>query len=302
MEQASAVFGAAAAVVAAFVWAVASTAYSRAAIENPPFVVNATRIVVGTVILSVVCTVRPDGWGAVTSIEAHHIWWMVVAALASFGFGDVLFLKAAHRIGVTTALSIGSCYPVLSTAVGILWFKQPLSISLACGIGAVMLGICVVLRTSHSGGRETMPSNPSIAGIAYAVGATACWAVLTVATQQAALLLEPVVATLVKTALGLVVCIPIGYLMERSIRYPFLRGNDLRSLLPILGFEMGVGAFCYTYAYQHAPLAVAATLASTHPLFALLLAVRAKRERLSWAKLLGISVVILGISLVVSGS
>lgn len=302
MVHTSAIAGAASAVMAAFVWAVASTAYSRTALNNPPFVVNASRILVGVVILSAVCTVRPGGWHGVSAIEPRHLWWMIVAAFASSGFGDALFLKATHRVGVSTALSIGSCYPVLSAMVGVVWFDQPLNIVLALGIGAVICGIGIVIRTSRSGACGVTASPLSGAGIAYALGATACWAVLTVATQQAALLLDPVIATLTKTAIGFLVCIPIGFVMERAIRYPFLKRAEFTALLPILVFEMGVGAFCYTYAYQHAPLAVAATLASTHPLFSLVLAVRAKRERVSWVKFFGISVVILGVGLVVGAS
>ncbi len=296
--------GSASAILAAFIWAVASGTYSRAALSHPPFVVNATRTLVCVMVLSAINTIRPDGFSGFSAVTASHLNWMVLAAFSSYSFGDALFLKASHHIGISNALTIGSSYPVISAIVGVLWFREKMSLALGCGVVLVVLGMGCVLRSPRSSTSraksEAQTEVLSAKGLCYAVGATCCWAFLTVATQRAAFQIDGVVATILKASIGFFLCVIVGFLMERSIRYPLLPRVEFWSIFPICAIEMGIGSLCYTYAFQFAPLAVAATLCSIHPIFSLVIAVRAGQERLSLRKIIGMILVISGIGSVVS--
>ena len=292
--------GSAAAILAAFIWAVASGTYSRAALSHPPFVVNATRTLVCVMVLSAISAIRPGGFSGFSSVTASHFNWMILAAFSSYSFGDALFLKASHHIGISNALTIGSSYPVISAIVGVLWFREQMSLALGFGIVLVVLGMGCVLRSPRSSVPEGEREGLSAKGLCYAAGATCCWAFLTVATQRAAFQIDGVVATILKASIGFFLCILVGFIMERSVRYPLLPRVEFRSIFPICAIEMGIGSLCYTYAFQFAPLAVAATLCSIHPIFSLIIAVRAGQERLSLRKIIGMILVVSGIGSVVS--
>ena len=110
--------GAMAAFGSSLTWAFASVRYSQMSREIGSVQVNLARaLVVGPFYLAIALVLhrgRPAN-----GVSTESALWLMVSVLCSYVLADSLFFVAARRIGVSTALSIASIYPLWAAVVGV---------------------------------------------------------------------------------------------------------------------------------------------------------------------------------------
>src|SRR6185369_14412671 len=108
-----------AALTSSFTWAFASTRYAQASRVAGAVRVNLCRAVI-VVPIYLVAVVVTRGSGSLDGLAPGKVGWLLASVLCSYGFADGLFFIAARRIGVPTALSIASTYPLWAALWGAL--------------------------------------------------------------------------------------------------------------------------------------------------------------------------------------
>jgi drug/metabolite transporter, DME family len=293
------------AIIAAFIWGAASRSYSSLSQTYAPYLVNSTRTIVACIIFMAAFWLFNDSSGSIFNAPSHTWIWFLIAAFASFGFGDVLFLLSTRKISVSAALTIGAVCPLVSSIASWCMERSMPSILEAVGVATVCAGVVTVIMsdnvTRSNRPDQTDSDTSNYSGYLLAVGTMLCWALLSVAMVKGSEGLPTIQANFLRVFVATFVCIGVGFAMEREVRVPILPAPALKSALWVCLFEMGLGGYTFTYAFQHAPLPVAATLTSTHPLFACAIGLYLGTERFSRKKLLGIVVVLIGIGMVING-
>jgi drug/metabolite transporter (DMT)-like permease len=307
----SQMYAVAAALTAAIVWAWGSRAYSVLAQSYSPFQVNSTRTAIGTVLFLIWFIVVSGGGAGIFDAPSRNWLWFAIAGFASFGVGDAFFLVATRQIPVSSALTIGATYPLVSSII--CWFLEGELPALFefMGVLTVCLGLIIVIQADRQVSTATRSdTNPRI-GYALAGCAMLCWTLLSFAMVEASRGLSTEHANFLRVFVAFFVCLGAGRVASAAGRInsatvavggsaPLLPLSVIKSAIIVCVIEMGIGGYTFTYAYQNMPLPIAASLTSTHPFFAVLLGAMFGKEILSKVKVVGIVVVLAGIGMVLN--
>jgi len=295
--------GALAALANSLTWALASTTYARAARLRGAAPVALSRSLLALPAY-LAWAALSTGIGGFAALGARGLGWLALSTIGSYTVGDALFFAAARRLGASRALAIASVYPLWTTLLGVAFVGERLGALRGVGVALCVLGVIALVAPRGSGG-ERSQSGARGAGLAMALGASALWALNGLAIREGALgaSLPAVNATrhlFAVIALGAVVAI------DRARRPPEGRGPLLPvdvwpMLLPMVLLDGVVGSSLFVYSFTHADLAVAATLNSLAPLFAVPIALATGDERWSAARLAAVASTVGGVALLVGG-
>jgi drug/metabolite transporter (DMT)-like permease len=228
--------------------------------------------------------------------------WFIVAAFASFGIGDAFFLMSTRQIPVSSALTIGATYPLVSSTI--CWFLDGAlpSVFEFFGVVSVCGGLILVIQADRNNKDHQDVETKPKAGYVLALCAMLCWTVLSFAMVEANRGLPTEHANFLRVFVAFFVCLGAGFVAHRgSSTASLLPPSSMKTAILVCIIEMGIGGYTFTYAYQNMSLPVAATLTSTYPFFAVVLGVMFGKEILSAMKVTGIVVVLAGIALVLNG-
>src|SRR5689334_9775213 len=107
-----------AALGSSFTWAFASVRYAQVSREIGSARVNFARaLVVGPLYLVVAAALH--GSNVAAGMTVGKAGWLALSVVCSYVLADGLFLAAARRTGIATALSIASTYPLWAALVGV---------------------------------------------------------------------------------------------------------------------------------------------------------------------------------------
>lgn len=135
-------------------WAIGSASYSRLARDHSPFAVNLARGVIGLLLFFLTALVAgvlethglSGSLSAFSALDARHIGWLGLSMFASYGFGDSVFLMSTRALGIPTALTIASTYPLLTSAWGAFVDHEWLSVTQTLGLLVTVAGVGVVMK------------------------------------------------------------------------------------------------------------------------------------------------------------
>jgi drug/metabolite transporter (DMT)-like permease len=289
--------GPAAAFTASVTWAYATARYSRAARDVGATRVNAMRTVVALPVFLVLYAVA--GTGPVLSrLDVTRTLFLVVSVLSSYGGADVLFLVAARRIGISTALSIASVYPLWAALWGTVFDHEPVGALRALGTLCAVGGVIWLVRLSG----ETATGKPrDWWGIALAALTSVLWAANSVGVKQGAAGLDPFGVTAFRFFIGFSIVVPQLWL-PRSRSLPRAPRGGWVPLLPAFVADSVFGSLAYVYGLSHTDLAVGATLSSLAPLVSVPFAIALGEERWSLPRFTAIVVTVSGIGVLMTST
>jgi len=299
--------GLAAALMASLTWAVGVMVFTPLSKRHPAYIINLHRILLALPVFVLLLVLRGDFSSSVLSLEPAQWGWATLAVVASYAFGDVMFLMAAKRLGGPAALAIASTYPVFS-ALGALVFRgETLPSAKYFGILIVIVGTIFVIL---SGARQDATLAPNVqdavrprsrwrhdhaGGVLLAFTCALFWALNTVAVAQMGTDLDAVVVNAVRLAIALVLCPLVGIGMHGLRSFKLIPRREFLPLLPIFAIEAIAGPFFYVYGLSHSPLAIGAALTSLAPVLSVPLALMLGHEKFSWPRSLGVTAVVAGI-------
>ena len=282
-------------------WAYASTRYAQASRDLGSAGVNLARAVF-VVPIYLVVTLATLGRAAATGVTATGTAWLTVSVLCSYGVADNLFFASARRLGVPTALSIASSYPLWAALVGTMASGERFGPLRASGTLLCVGGVIALVRLSSS--REPRErgqhGRADVGGLVLAFVTSFLWAGNSVSIKHGAVGLTVWQANLIRYSIALPLL--AGQLAAARTKPPMRaprRGWGW--LVPAIIADAIFGSVFYVYGLSHCDLAVGATLSSLAPLLSVPVVILAGEERWNPPRFAAVSATVAGVVVLVSG-
>lgn len=263
-----------AALAAALLWTFSSTLWGRLKISA--LVLNACKNVIGCtfILLHLFCawiffgsnnfTSDPGDWG-----------WLALSGLIGVVAGDTLYFRSLQILGARRSLLIACASPLFATILGFFFLEdQQLDLLVYCGILLTVLGVGTVVsdRRADVEAPGLLPGKFG-AGITLGLLSALCQATGALCSKKVFQHNEfgALEATMVRLAVAAVITVVI-LMVQTKTRKSFantFRPAHLKIIVPATAIGTWLGIWFSQIAYKNADLAVAQTLLSTCPLFAI---------------------------------
>ncbi|MEM8544999.1 MAG: DMT family transporter [Cyanobacteria bacterium P01_H01_bin.119] len=288
-----------AALVAAFLWAMATVIFGRLGRHLVPSVLNFVKGCLAIAFILMTLWLRQ---AAPLGLEPGAVTLLMLSGVIGIGLGDTAYFAAVNRLGPRRALLMEALAPPMAAILAGFFLAEQLTLDAWIGIGLTLTGVGWVIseRVPQVTGTGELPSFQSIGlGLLAAMG-QATGAVLSRAAL-ADTAVDPLWSTLLRLAAGVGTLLVL--LLTVKQKQPLFK--PLRSLR--LLSAVAIAAFFGTYlaiwlqqtALKYAPTGVAQTLTATSPIFVLPIAAL-MGDRVSSRAVLGVGVAIVGIGLLFS--
>jgi len=225
--------------------------------------------------------------------------WIYFLASVVFvlGIGDTLYLKSLTLVGVARALPLVSTTPLFTLVLAIMFLSESLTLTNIAGIVVVVLGIILI---SSLPGQERSAANPDDQrGVLLALAAAAFWGAGSAVMKPALEGTNPVVANSIRQPLTALLLFAVSAHSLGTPRLPRYNGRDWLALLAASLVSSGLSSLLYLWGIQFAGAARGASLASTAPLFAVLLSATLLKERVTARIAFGAALTVAGIWLII---
>ena len=291
-----ALLGSLAALGSSFTWAFASVRYAQASRKIGSARVNLARatIVAPTYLVLVLAL---HGWVLPPGPLSGQYAWLLLSVFCSYGFADALFFSAARRVGVPTALSIASTYPLWAVMVGVVFRAEPLSAQRIAGIVLCVGGVIALIRLAPRSG-EAQTSNFAAGGVALAGLTSVFWAGNSIAVKFGSSGLDPVQVNALRYTFALIV---LGAAVGAT-KPAAAEQVDWRLLVPAIVADGLLGSSLFVYGLNHSDLAIGATLTSLAPLISVPIAIFVGEERWNLARLSAVVLTVAGAIVLVTAA
>lgn len=287
-----------AALMAAFLWAVATVMFGRLGKLLSPFVLNWAKgsLALGLLIITLVLLQRPP-----TGVDTLALIILLISGMVGIGLGDTCYFAAINHLGPRRALLLGTLAPPLAALLAWVVLGEVMTARAWLGIGLTVLGVVWVISERVPASVEAT-SDPSFWGIFWGIAAALGQAIGALLSRAvlADTPIDPWWSSLLRLGGGLVIILAL-------LRW---RGPVLPQIAPLrsprlLGVVL-VAAFLGTYlaiylqqtALKYSATGIAQALTSTSPLFVLPLAA-VLGDRVSLRAVGGAVVALVGVGLLV---
>jgi drug/metabolite transporter (DMT)-like permease len=284
---------------ASVTWAYASARYARVSREVGSARVNLARAVTASAFFAALYALTGDH-AAPTQLSAQAVAWLLASIVASYAFGDSLFFTAARRVGVTTALSIASVYPIWAALFGALVAHEPFGPGRALGTMLSVAGVVWLVRLTGSGERRGSNAGRDAGGLVLAFATSLLWAANSVAVKRGSQGLDLSLANALRFGMALAL-LSVQMRLPANAALPARPTGGWSVLAPALLADAVLGALLYVYGLAHTDLAVGATLSSLAPLVSVPVALALGEERWSASRFAAVLTTVAGVAILVVG-
>jgi drug/metabolite transporter (DMT)-like permease len=286
-------WGALAALGSSCTWAYASARYSMASRDVGSARVNLARaIVVVPIYFTVVAF--DSGARALDGVTSTGSAWLLASVLCSYALADNLFFSAARRLGVSTALTIASTYPLWAALVGVVFAGERFGPLRAAGTLLCVGGVIALVRLAPRTRDEKGPPHRDRFGFALAFVTSILWAGNSVSIKHGAVGLTVWQANAIRYSMALVLLSGQVALSRTPPPSPRPAGG-WTGLLPAIIADAVFGSVFYVYGLAHTDLSVGAPLSSQAPLLSVPVAIALGEERWSTARFAAVTATVGGI-------
>lgn len=286
-----------AALTSAALWAVASLLFAAAGRTVPPLALNLLKCLVALILLGLTLVVT-QGRAWPTALGLEGTLWLAASGLMGLTAGDTAYLTALNRLGPRRTLLMWALIPPATAVLAVPILAEPLTATMAAGIGLTVGGVCWVVmeRTAPGTAGSTGPVDTLgvLAGLA-AVGCQAGGNVLTKLGGGAIDALDIAVVRLTFGVAGLVLVLAWRGMLRPALAV-LQRPTERRQVLLAAFLGTYLGIWLSMAGLRYALVGVAATLNSTSPLFVLPLSRFVLGERLSLRAVLGAVLAVVGVA------
>jgi drug/metabolite transporter (DMT)-like permease len=287
-------------------WAIGSGRYSKLSKTTSPYAINFSRAIFSFPLFFLASIVAMGGLtpliAAYHAVALGQVGWLTASTIASYAFGDTMFLLSAQAIGVPSALAIGSIFPIWTAFVGYFFQNEFLSSFQVMGLLVAVGGVVVVILSDASGNiSERIERRVLIRGVLLALITSFMWTLNSYAINRGA---SGTIAV-VTNSIRMLIAVMMVAVIARGMGYHgklLISRESFRSMIWVFFLETCLGSFFYIYGLSHSSLAVASTLTSLAPVLSVPVAIILGLERFSFVRTAGICLVVLGLCFLVGGS
>ncbi|MBD2108015.1 DMT family transporter [Nodosilinea sp. FACHB-13] len=287
-----------AALMAAFLWAVATVVFGRLGKSLSPLVLNLAKGAIALVLLSL--TLVLIGQSA-AGLDRQAVSILALSGVIGIGLGDTAYFAAINHLGPRRALLLETLAPPLAALLALVFLQETLSGRAWLGIGLTLAGVVWVIAERAPG---AAPGRADYRGVLY--GVLAALGQATGAVMSRAVLADtevaPMWSSLLRLGGGFIII--VGILRWQGLVVEQLRPLRSPKLLAGVALAAGFGTYLAIYlqqmALKYTATGVAQALTSTSPLFVLPLAA-VLGDRVSLRAVVGAVVALAGIGILVNG-
>lgn len=281
---------------ASVTWAYATTRYVRASRDVGSVRINQARALFAFPAFTAV-GLAVHGARLFEGMTWQTVAWLLSSIIGSYVLGDSVFLTAARRTGVTTALSIASTYPLWAALFGASSSNEPFGTRRALGTGLCVLGVIWLVRLSGAA-RDDEGKRRDLGGVLLAIVTSLLWAANSVCVKKGAQGFDTFQVNSLRFGVALLL-LTLQTLRPSARGLPRSPSGGWGGLVPALVADAIFGSLFYVYGLSHSDLAVGATLSSLAPLISVPFAVLSGEEAWSGQRLLAVSTTVSGVVLLV---
>ncbi len=289
--------GSAIGLLAAFLWAMSTNVYKSQSDEATPLAISTLKTWMSLVVMSVLVMLPFRTTPFFMPLNA--IIFLAASVTIGLVIGDISFLTAQERIGVSYAYPIATTYPILTYIIAIFVVDETILFTRFSGIILAVAGVMLITRAQASAAKEAeIPSNFDKVGFTLALFTALCWSVGSVLLQIGVAEVDPIDANFVRMIFGAGVIAPV-YLVSirQGMAKPTRRATKIVLVAAIFG--MAGGSLLYTMAVKLIGASVASVLGSVSPLIALPISIIFLKEKFTFKSILGVLLTVLGVIMVV---
>jgi drug/metabolite transporter (DMT)-like permease len=292
--------GALAALGSSATWAFSSTRYAAASRAIGPSRVNIGRALIAAPVYITVGLILHRG-RLFEGIDSARFGWLSMSTVCAYGLGDSIFFASARRLGISTALSIASSYPLWAALAGVVLGGEsigPLRIvgTLLCVAGVIAL--VALSRNAESSRPSPSPGGArkgdedrraTLGGIAMAFLASLFWAGNSFSISRASLNIDVWQVNAIRYTMALFMLLPQAHFSPKPTGQVSWLG-----LLPAIFADCIVGSILFVYGLANTDLAVGATLSSLAPLLSVPIAILYREESWSLSRFIAVAATVSG--------
>jgi len=296
--------GEVAALTAAFMWSVSSLLWRE--IKLSAGAMNLAKNAIGLLLMLLhigvftIVTQQPAFTASPSSVGL-----LVVSGLIGVAMGDTLFFRSLQILGPRIALMMATTSPVFSVILGLVFLHEQLLIIVLAGILLTVAGLIIVLndRAAAKEAPNLFPGKVA-AGVWCGIAGALCQSVGGVLSRAGSQDCSGLEAAIYRVTVGMIVLV-IYYQFHGKLKLilsSVFNWNMVKLLFPATVIGTWMGVWLCQVAYKHSDVAIAQTLLSTCPLFAVPVIWICDGRRLTARGLVGTVVAVGGVILVVAFS
>lgn len=254
--------------------------------------------VVSVVVDQPIFSAPPDSW-----------LWLGISGLVGVAIGDTLYFRSLQILGPRRALMMSTTSPLVAVGLSAVILQERLGLFAMSGIVVTVIGVITVV-----GDRKATQESPGLKpgrmsmGVVAGVLAAACQAIGAVFAKKGMLdaegteICSPIEATFIRlfvSAVGMIVIVGWSGKLAKFARESF-KTDMIKLLIPATALGTWLGIWMSQIAFRYSNVAVAQTLLSTCPLFAIPVVWLVHKHRVTLVSFLGTLVALVGIAMTVS--
>jgi uncharacterized membrane protein len=289
------------ALATAAIWATSSMIYGR--IRLSAWTLNLAKNSVGCLILAVQLGIVAayNGHGYLP-VPARAWGWLGLSGLIGLLLGDTFFFRSLQILGPRRALMLTTATPLFGAALGWQAFGETFDWSRGLGIAVTLLGISLVIADQRAAAEAPgLYPGTLLAGTVFGLLGAICQAVGAAISKVGMNQCDPATATFIRLLVTIAgaLAIVIATSKTRATFRQIGQRSVLQRVIPgaVLGTWLGI--WLSQVAIKHSDLAIATTLMTTCPLFAIPLVRVLYKHPIHGRALLGAAIAVGGIYLVV---
>jgi uncharacterized membrane protein len=283
-------------IIAAFLWAISTNVYKSQSDEATPLAITMLKTWMSLFVMTLLVM-----WPyriAPFFVSINAIFYLATSVTIGLIIGDLAFLTAQERIGVSYAYPIASTYPIFTYIIAILFVDEVVLWTRFIGIFLAVGGVMLISRAQASSKDDEGLRNFDGVGFLLALFAALCWSLGSVLLQVGVADVDPVDANFVRMIFGAGIIAPLFLgSVRRGMPKPTRRATKI--ILVAAFFGMAWGSLLYTFAVKMIGATVASVLGSISPLFALPISIFFLKEKFTPQSIFGAFLTVFGVLLVV---
>jgi len=280
----------------AFLWAISTNVYKTQSKEATPIAIAALKMWAAMAFMTFIVMLPFRTTPFYVPFESLLV--LVISVAISLVVGDMLYLTAQERIGVSYAFPVASTYPIYTYIIAIIFLSETIIISRFIGIIVAVIGVSLISREQAVNNESLNLTKFDVLGIGLSLIAAVCWALGSILLQIGVADIEPIDANFVRMLFGGAIFVPVVLTaVNRGMPKPTRRATKIIVGVGFLGMTMG--SLLYTYTVKMVGASIAALLGSTSPLFAVPISILILKESISRRSIFAVLLTVLGVALVI---
>ncbi|TFH06692.1 MAG: DMT family transporter [Candidatus Thorarchaeota archaeon] len=280
----------------AFLWAISTNVYKTQSNEATPIAIAALKMWAAMAFMSFIVILPFRTIPFNVPIETLVV--LITSVAISLVIGDIVYLIAQERIGVSYAFPIANIFPIFTYIIAIFFLSETIIISRFVGIIVAVLGVSLISREQAVSNESQNLKKFDALGIGLSLIAAFCWSLGSILLQVGVADIEPIDANFVRMLFGGAIFVPVVLTaLNRGMPKPTKRATKIVVSVGFLGMTMG--SLLYTYTVKLIGASIASLLGSTSPLFAVPISIILLKEQFSRRSIVAVLLTVFGVALVI---